>query len=80
MCYDRTRVLTSERQQSKQEREKRSVLYYVKQSVANKTGPKHSSPNQAQYRSQPQSQIRDTPGVRLKGTRVGAQLVLPKGD
>ena len=29
------------------------------------------SPNQAQYRSQLQSQIRDTPGVKLKETRVG---------
>ena len=55
------------RQQSKREREKRSVSLFITIVLIDQA----PSPNQTKYRSQLQSQIRDTPGVKLKETRVG---------
>ena len=67
--FDRTRMYLGVRQQSKTEREKRSVYYYVKQTIANKLYP--STVHSPQHSTVPVSIPRlDTPGVRLKGTRV----------
>ena len=66
---DRTRVYLSTRQQSKQKREKRSDYNYIKQTIANKLYP--STVHSPQHSTVPVSSPRlDTPGVRLKGTRV----------
>ena len=64
--FVRTWVVLLVRQQSKREREKRSVLVILNIVLIDQA----PSPNQPQYRSQPQSQIRNTPGVKLKETRL----------
>ena len=67
--HDRTRVVISAREQSKQDREKRSVYNYVKQTIANKLYP--STVHSPQHSTVPVLIPRlDTPDVKLKGTRV----------
>ena len=67
--FDRNLGVTSMRQQSKTKREKRSVSLCYKQTIANKLYP--STVHSPQHSTVPVLIPRlDTPGVRLKGTRV----------